>query len=354
MFINRFSAAEEYHSFRCAVPLKRIVVDGDDSKVWSLYDAGPRNIKCPIICLPPAAGKSDVFFRQLLGLSGMGFRVIALDYPVYWTIEQFCVGLRKVIDHLNLDQVHIFGCSLGGYLALKFAERVRNSSIVASLVICNGFADTSVFKYTRASTAFWVIPAFILKRLIMGSLNKAVSNSLQAEATEFVVECLESLNQQEISSRLVLHCNGDYLRFPHSLQHLPVTLMDVFDESVLSQRVKDDMYKCFPNARRAHLKSGGNFPYLCQPAEVNLHLRLHCKQFDQMSLSPFIRPKEYPDPTKDKNFYQPQELVSVAEGSSFDDGEDIPKTLLSLSKQKGRVVEDIERDNDDEANDFPI
>ena len=49
----------------------------------------------------------------------------------------------------------------------------------------------------------------------------------------------------------------------------------VFDESALSQRCKEEMYKCYPNAKRAHLKSGGNFPYLSRSGEVNLMIQVH-------------------------------------------------------------------------------
>ncbi len=50
--------------------------------------------------------------------------------------------------------------------------------------------------------------------------------------------------------------------------------MQVFDESALSQRCKEEMYKCYPDAKRAHLKSGGNFPYLSRSNEVNLMIQV--------------------------------------------------------------------------------
>lgn len=50
--------------------------------------------------------------------------------------------------------------------------------------------------------------------------------------------------------------------------------MDVFDESALSSAVRDELYKCYPHAKLAHLKTGGNFPYLSRSAEVNLHLQV--------------------------------------------------------------------------------
>ena len=58
----------------------------------------------------------------------------------------------------------------------------------------------------------------------------------------------------------------------------PVTaiqfILQVFDDCALSQPVKDELYKCYPNAKRAHLKKGGNFPYLCRSADVNLYLQV--------------------------------------------------------------------------------
>lgn len=50
--------------------------------------------------------------------------------------------------------------------------------------------------------------------------------------------------------------------------------MQVNDHSALSESVKEEMYKCYPDARRAHLKTGGNFPFLSRPDEVNLFLQV--------------------------------------------------------------------------------
>lgn len=61
--------------------LHQIIVDDDDSKVWSLYDAGPKSIRCPIIFLPPVSGTAEVFFQQVLALTGWGYRVISVSWP---------------------------------------------------------------------------------------------------------------------------------------------------------------------------------------------------------------------------------------------------------------------------------
>lgn len=55
-----------------------------------MYDAGPRSVKCPLICFPPASGTADVFFRQMLALSAVGYRVIAVsNLPIYYIFIVF-------------------------------------------------------------------------------------------------------------------------------------------------------------------------------------------------------------------------------------------------------------------------
>ena len=62
------------HNFTLPV---QIVVDNPD-QAWVLYDAGPREVKCPLIFLPAVCGTADCFFKQVLTLSAQGYRVIAV------------------------------------------------------------------------------------------------------------------------------------------------------------------------------------------------------------------------------------------------------------------------------------
>ncbi|KAK3601460.1 hypothetical protein CHS0354_033594 [Potamilus streckersoni] len=271
--------SQDYQSFRSSVPQKKLIVDDDDKKEWKLYDAGPRNVRCPIVCLPPASGTADVFFKQILALSSKGYRVISVEYPVYWTMKEFLEGFRKLLDHLQIDKVHIFGASLGGFLAQKFAEHTHKNQRVASLILCNGFYDTSVFNQTNSAPTFWLMPALFLKKMVMGNFDRRIVDSDIADSIDFLVEKLDSLSQQELASRLTLNCMNCYVE-PQKLAGVEITIMDVFDDCALSQEVKEEMYKCYPNAKRAHLKSGGNFPYLSRSTDVNIFIQIHLKSFD--------------------------------------------------------------------------
>ncbi|XP_028291714.1 maspardin isoform X2 [Gouania willdenowi] len=249
--MDQIKGSPDYNWFRSAVPLKRIIVDDDDSKVWSLYDAGPKSVRCPIIFLPPVSGTAEVFFKQLLTLTGSGYRVIS---------------------------VHLFGASLGGFLAQKFAECTHKSPRVHSLILCNSFSDTSIFNQAWTANSFWLMPAFLLKKIVLGNFSKGPVDLKMADAIDFMVDRLESLNQSELASRLTLNCQNSYVE-PHKIKEVAVTIIDVFDQSALSLEAKEEMYKLYPNARRAHLKTGGNFPYLCRSAEVNLYVQIHLRQF---------------------------------------------------------------------------
>jgi maspardin len=84
---------------------------------------------------------------------------------------------------------------------------------------------------------------------------------------------LESLCRQELASRLTLNCVDNTVQ-AQKLTGLKITIIDVFDDYALSNQVSENLCKSYPLAKRAHLKSGGNFPYLSRSDEVNLHLQV--------------------------------------------------------------------------------
>ncbi|XP_031765719.1 maspardin-like [Galleria mellonella] len=282
--VSDLSQSSEYLSFRSSIPLRKIVVDSDGVKTWRIFDSGPKSVNCPLICLPPVSGTADIFYKQVMGLASRGIRVIAAEPPPYWNMKEWCDGFKRLIDYLELDKVHVFGASLGGFMAQKFAELTRNCSRVASLILCNTFTDTSVFEYNDSSALFWLLPSLVLKRMLMGNFTTEKVDRRMAESIDFMVERLESLTQSELASRLTLNCSPSYVQ-PQQLNNIPITIMDVWDESALSSQVREDIYKSYPHAKRAHLKNGGNFPYLSRSDEVNLHLLIHLRQFDNTELT---------------------------------------------------------------------
>jgi len=277
-FSGAIAKSDEYHSFRGSVPLKKINI-GDEGKTWQVYDSGPRDSGSPLVCLPPISGTADVFFKQCLALSVRGYRVLAAEWPAYYTLKDWCKGFKDLLDHLNLERVHLFGAALGGFLAQKFAEHTRNCPRVASLVLCNTFTDTTIFKYSEEASAIWLMPSVVLKRMVMTGLEMGQMDQQMVDATDFILERLESLGHAELASRLTLTCTPAHVE-PQNVNDLPVTIIDVFDECALTQEVREETYKFYPSAKLGHLKSGGNFPYLSRSEEVNLYLSIHLRNFE--------------------------------------------------------------------------
>lgn len=151
LWSSDLSNGEAYQSFRASIPQRKVVVDADGLKSWTLYDAGPKEITCPLIFLPPVSGIADIFFQQITFLSKMGYRVISVEYPVYWSLREFVYGFFRLIEHLQLDKVHVFGASLGGFLIQKFAELTSRFPRVQSFILCNSFADTAIFHHTDSA-----------------------------------------------------------------------------------------------------------------------------------------------------------------------------------------------------------
>ncbi|XP_065578788.1 maspardin-like isoform X2 [Artemia franciscana] len=257
--------------------------------VWSIFDSGPRTCRCPLVCLPSVSGTADVFFFQVLALSAKGLRVITVSYPVYWNHDEWCEGFLKLINFLRLEKVHLFGASLGGFLAQKFAEYSFRLRVVASMIFCNSFTDTSIFRFSDVASILWVIPSVILKKMILQNFMRQKMDPAICRAVDFMVTKLESLCQSELASRLTLNSISNKIDTTKvSYQGIPITIIDVFDLSALSNRVKDALYKAYPLAKLAHMKSGGNFPYLSHPEDVNLFIEVHLRKFSGTPESPFL------------------------------------------------------------------
>ena len=115
------------------------------------------------------------------------------------------------------------------------------------------------------------MPGSMLRGMVMGGLETDSPDPTLVRASDFMAERLETLGQATLASRLSINCTPAYVK-PHLVNDLPVTVLNVWDHSALSQEVKEEVYKCYPGAKQAHLKNGGNFPFLSRSDEVNMYL----------------------------------------------------------------------------------
>ncbi|KAM7259257.1 hypothetical protein ACFE04_014998 [Oxalis oulophora] len=243
-----YSAPGDYVYFKSQVPLDKIPIG---TKQWRYYDFDPKQVP-PLICLPGTAGTADVFYKQIMALS------IKMDH----------LFIRS-IPFISILQIHLYGTALGGLLAQLFAQhRPRR---VRSLVLSNTFMDTHSFAAAMpwSPLVSWT-PSFLLKRYVLIGIRDGPHEPFIADSVDFVVSQVETLSREDLAARLTLTVDVATVG-PPLLSDSFITIMDTNDYCAIPQQLKDQLSEKYPGARRAHLKSGGDFPFLLRPDEVNLH-----------------------------------------------------------------------------------
>ncbi|KAL1568973.1 maspardin-like isoform X1 [Salvia divinorum] len=267
-----FSVPGDYIYFKSQVPLHKIPIG---SKQWRYYDFGPKYVP-PLICLPGIAGTADVYYKQIMSLSNKGYRVISVDIPRVWNNQEWIQAFEKFLDVIDVHHIHLYGTSLGGFLAQLFAQhRPRR---VKSLVLSNTFLETSNFSAAMpwAPIVGWA-PSFLLKRYVLTGIRDGPHEPFIADSVDFVVAQVETLSKDDLASRLSLTVDSASIG-PLRLSDTFITIMDTNDFCAVPQELKDQVTERYPGARQANLKSGGDFPFLSRPDEVNLHLQLHLRR----------------------------------------------------------------------------
>jgi len=259
------------------VALQQISIGSVNERIWKYYDFGPKEAT-PLVCIPGASGTADVFYRQIISLCPKGYRIISVQFDAYDTHQAWCKGLDRFLDKIAVNKVHLFGTSLGGYLAQCYAQ--FRPARVESLILNNAFCDTQYYTDNAPCAAmFSVMPEFMLKRIVLSNFPATSLETEIANSVDFMVEQLETLTQSELAGRLTLNCAPGTLK-PGSviLSSEHITILDTIDDVALPENLREEVYKFYPDARVAHLKSGGNFPYLSRADEVNMHIQIHLRR----------------------------------------------------------------------------
>ncbi|GAB2274107.1 hypothetical protein Dimus_008878 [Dionaea muscipula] len=338
-----FLAPGDFIYFKSQVPLHKIPIG---TKQWRYYDFGPKLVP-PLICIPGTAGTADVYYKQIMALSMKGYRVISIDVPRVWNHHEWIQAFEKFLDAIDVHYIHIYGTSLGGFLAQVFAQhRPRR---VRSLVLSNTYLDTRTFSSAMpwAPVVSWT-PAFLLKRYVLTGIRAGPHEPFIADSVDFVVSQVETLSREDLASRLTLTVDSATVG-PLLLSDTLITIMDTNDYCAIPQQLKDEVGERYPGARRAYLKSGGDFPFLSRSDEVNLHLQLHLRR---------VGVEARPDLVTGVSTNARSEISSIGDG-----GEEVGVHLLkndegssTSSQSKNTEIKDVDDpskddDDDDDADD---
>lgn len=128
------------------------------------------------------------------------------------------------------------------------------------------------------------MPEFALKRYILDAFPRV---SLYPEVIDFMVEQFETLKRDEVASRILMHATKSKLDWTSNLKEKQnvITIIESMDENVLPSVLRARLLEHLPEARHAQLKEGGDFPFLANPAEINLFIQIHFNSWNRLKES---------------------------------------------------------------------
>jgi len=268
-------AIEEYKKFKSLAALRKVFIDHEGSlRTWRYYDLGPRDA-VPLVMLHGDTGTAESFYRQIVTLYPKGYRILTVQYPAYSSHENWTRAFDKFNDEIKLVKFHLFGTSLGGYLAQCYAK--YRPTRVLSLILCNSFCDTQYFAdmYPFSGILSWS-PEFVIKRVLLQNFPTTTQEPGIANSIEFILTQLDTVPSDDIVSRLTLNYSvGPIVATSLQLDQDKITIIDCLDDFDIPEKVRDEVHKLLPEARKAFIKTGGNFPYLSRAEEINLHIEVH-------------------------------------------------------------------------------
>jgi len=280
-----YLVSDSYEAFKSLASHNQIAIG---KLSFDLYDIGPQDISCPIICLPPCTCDASIYYKILLLLSNRGYRIISLNYPITYTVNAFCESFIELIDTLRLSAVHLFGSSLGGFIAQKFYDNAaKTNCCVKSLILCNSFTDTSVFDCHASSKFMWMIPLVGLRMMVDYPTVPADADASLKSSLLLAKSQLNEFSQSQLASRLTMNGIPDQISSEY-LGSADITIIEVGDLDQTHKDHFDSVNRAYPNAKVAHLDTGGHFPYLSRPDEFAAYMEMHYESYFGTPFSPAI------------------------------------------------------------------
>lgn len=323
----------DYANFRAWVPRNVLPVGTLSPQDWVFYDWGPRGFDEPLLCLHPVLGSAESFYLQILALANRGYRVISPQLPVYWSAAEFCDALHTFLDMLGVRRVHLYGAGLGGFLALQFSA--RRPERVLSVALTHSFLSTSSVDhgivYTPAILRW--LPDFLVRGAIRGLCPSGPAPLNVAEAAEFVIRKTLESSREALSSRLALLVSEASVVGRLSLDEDRMTFIDAAEHvtaSATGMATVEEAKNILPNARRALLKSGGDFPYLSSSEEIAMHLVVHLRR----NAAPPLEPPPLPPPARARRVPSRRRRGRTSPPSSDNDSaDDIPPDVTARAEE---------------------
>jgi pimeloyl-ACP methyl ester carboxylesterase len=232
----------------------------------------------PLIALPGLQGTGDIHYRLALRLHRLKLRTIAITPPAEPEAWRLADGLAMLLDKLCLDRVHLYGSSIGGYLAQVFAQ--RHHERVKVLFIGNSFHDPSISqaKYptldrVRAESAQARLDATIARTVKM-----AVSEPDQAELRDALLAIVGHHQSAEaLKARVLCLLTADAIGVV-PIPSSRVVLIDSDDDAAISVQQREGLRRRYSRSSHYAISGGGHYPSILRPEELAESIALHMQK----------------------------------------------------------------------------
>jgi 3-oxoadipate enol-lactonase len=191
-----------------------------------------------------------------------------------FTMEHFVDDLFALMDRLKLDRAALCGLSLGGYIALRAAE--KRPERVGALVLCDtrSEADDNTGKLKRAQS-IQLIQTKGVDAFAKGFVPNLVSETTKKEKPELLEALLQTVRSQSpqgiCAAQLAMLSRTDTTESLGKIS-CPTLVIHGEADAVIPLAQAEKMQKNIPDSRLAVVSQAGHLSNLEVPGEFNRHL----------------------------------------------------------------------------------
>lgn len=208
-----------------------------------------------------------------------GFGESTTSHP-FFSIDLFARDLEAFISAMNLEIVVLCGVSMGGYIALRAAERAVVE--ISGLILCdtNAGADPDAGKLKRFAAIDQVLKEGVdtFADIFTSGLFSDKTITSGSPVPSFIGEIIKSTPSSVIcSTQLALASRTDTSSFLSSLD-MPVLVIRGADDKLMTQEQAEELKVRIKGAELALIPDSGHLPNLENPGVFNLKMQNYLKK----------------------------------------------------------------------------
>lgn len=184
------------------------------------------------------------------------------------TMTKYADEVKQLLDQLHISKAIIGGESMGGYIALAFAEKYVTNTAGLILSDTQSIADSAEAKAKREATALDV-----LEKGSTGLINSFMPKALSATASEQTKQFLQDILTTQSPTAIASALRGMALREDTSAilanTTLPTLIITGEQDTLISPQQSQNMHLLAKNSKLVVIPKAGHLSSLEQPSQWN-------------------------------------------------------------------------------------